>query len=268
MVSLSEVSFSYSNNTPVLHHIDLVVEKGEAVALLGPNGSGKTTLIKLLSGVLHPIEGEISLDGSILNKLKRREVAQQVAVVPQQFNMPFAFTVREMVLLGRTPFLSAFSNEEEGDHGVVQQAIELIGLEELKGRFFNELSGGERQKTILAMALAQEPKLLLLDEPTAHLDINHQVEILDLVKNLNLEQGVTIIGAMHDLNMAALYFDRLILLKEGRIFVDGTPKEVLTRETIKEVFSASVQVMQHPLTRSPHIVTTPNEGIGCSHSDR
>ncbi|MBE0415523.1 MAG: heme ABC transporter ATP-binding protein [Dehalococcoidia bacterium] len=260
-LSLNQVSFSYSDS-PVLHHIDLVVERGEMVAVLGPNGSGKTTLIKLASGVLKPTEGEIHLDGSRLSRLKRREVAQRVAVVPQQFNMPFAFTLREVVLLGRTPFLRAFSDEGKEDHRVVQQAIALIGIEELKERFFNELSGGERQKAILAMALAQEPKLLLLDEPTAHLDINHQGEILDLVKSLNREQGLTVIGAMHDLNLAALYFDRLIFLKEGRIFADGPPAEVLTEETIREVFSASVQVMQHPTTKVPHVVITPKGSSG------
>jgi len=260
-LSLNRVSFSY-NDTPVLHHIDLAVEKGEMVALLGPNGSGKTTLIKLMSGILKPSQGEIRLDGSGLGRMKRREVAQRVAVVPQQFSMPFAFTLREVVLLGRTPFLKPFADGRERDHRVVEQAIALIGVEELKERFFNELSGGERQKAILAMALAQEPKLLLLDEPTAHLDINHQVEILDLVRSLNREQGLTVVGAMHDLNLAALYFDRLILLKQGRIFAEGTPEKVLTEEIIREVFSASVQVTQHPVTKSPHIIITPWRSSG------
>lgn len=260
-IRLNQVSFSYNDN-PVLRHIDLAVEKGEMVALLGPNGSGKTTLIKLVSGVLRPSEGQIHLDGSVLSRLKRREVARRVAVVPQQFNMPFAFSVGELVLLGRTPFHSLFSDEGERDHRVVEQAIECLGIDGLKGRFFNELSGGERQKAILAMALAQEPKLLLLDEPTAHLDINHQVEILDLVKSLNREQGLTIIGAVHDLNLAALYFDRVILLKAGRIFADGTPTEVLTEKAIKDVFSASVLVTKHPLTKAPHILITPKGDTG------
>jgi iron complex transport system ATP-binding protein len=255
-LALNQVSFSY-NASPVLYQIDLAVEKGEMVALMGPNGSGKTTLIKLASGVLRPAEGDIHLDGSSLRELKRRQVAQRVAVVPQQFHMPFAFTLREVVLLGRTPFLKAFSNEGEKDQQAVNRAMELIGIEELGQRFFNELSGGERQKGILAMALAQEPKLLLLDEPTAHLDINHQMEILELVKGLNREQEITVIGAMHDLNLAALYFDRLVLLKEGRIFADGTPSEVLTEENIRELFGAWVQVIQHPLMKTPHIVITP-----------
>jgi len=255
-LSLSHISFSYID-VPVLHDIDLAVGGGEMVALLGPNGSGKTTLIKLASGVLRPKEGEIHLDGSSLRRLKRREIAQKVAVVPQLFHMPFAFTLREVVLLGRTPFLKAFSNEGERDQQVVQSAMEQTGIEELGQRFFNELSGGERQKGILAMALAQEPKLLLMDEPTAHLDINHQMEILELVKGLNREQGITVIGAMHDLNLAALYFDRLVLLKEGRIFADGPPSEVLTEETIREVFSTSVLVTQHPSMKTPYIVITP-----------
>ena len=260
-LSLNRVSFSYSD-APVLHHIDLAIEKGQMVALLGPNGSGKTTLIKLMSGVLKPTRGDINVDGSGLSRMKRREVAQRVAVVPQQFSMPFAFTLREVVLLGRTPFLKAFSDEGKRDQRVVEQAIALIGIEKLQHRYFNELSGGERQKAILAMALAQEPSLLLLDEPTAHLDINHQVEILGLVKGFNREYGITVIAAMHDLNLAALYFDRLILLKEGRIFIDGDPEKVLTEDIIKEVFSASVQVTQHPVTKSPHITITPSGTSG------
>lgn len=255
-LTLDQVSFSYGD-TQVLHHIDLEVKQGEMVALLGPNGSGKTTLIKLASGVLHPQAGEIYLDGSNLRRLKRRQIAQRVAVVPQQFHMPFAFTLREVVLLGRTPFLKAFSDEGARDRQAVDSAMELIGIEKLRGRFFNELSGGERQKAILAMALVQEPRLLLLDEPTAHLDINHQTELLELVKRLNQEQGITVLGAMHDLNLAALYFQRLVLLKEGRIFADGPPNNVLTEETIKEVFSASVQVMKHPSIEAPHVVITP-----------
>lgn len=258
MINLSQVSFSY-NEAPVLHHIDLVVEDGEMVALLGPNGCGKTTFIKLAAGVLRPNNGEIYLNGSRLNSFKRREVAQQVAVVPQQFFIPFAFTLREVVLLGRTPFLKAFSDDRSSDGQVVEYAMDLVGIDNLKERYFNELSGGERQKAVLAMALAQEPKMLLLDEPTAHLDINHQVEIIELVRNLNRVEGLTIIAAMHDLNIAALYFDRLILLKDGCVFADGRPDEVLTEETIEEVFSASVKVTQHPSTHAPHIIVTPKE---------
>jgi iron complex transport system ATP-binding protein len=241
----------------VLQDIDLSIGEGELVGLIGPNGSGKTTLLKLASGVLHPTKGEIRLDGLNLRHLKRKAVAQMVAMVPQQFHMPFAFGVEDVVMLGRTPFLRMLSEGSKEELEIVNQVMEEAGIKPLAQRFFNELSGGERQKVVLAMALAQQPKLLLLDEPTAHLDISHQVEILELAKSLNEEQGITVISAIHDLNLASLYFQRLVLLKEGRIVADGTPTQVLTTESIREVFSALVQVEQHPQANVPHIVILP-----------
>jgi len=260
MVSLQvqQVYFSYLDGL-VLHNINLSVKAGEMVGLLGPNGSGKTTLIKLASGVLKPDQGEIKLGGSSLNQMSRKSIARSIAVVPQQFNIPFAFTTAEVVMLGRTPFLRAFAEESKIDKQLVSSALELVGISELKERRFDELSGGERQNVILAMALAQQPKLLLLDEPTVHLDITHQVEILELVRRLNVERGLTVIAAMHDLNLASLYFDRLVLLKEGRVSADGTPTQVLTEARIREVFSASVKVEPHPVTGAPHIVIMPKE---------
>jgi len=250
------VYFSYLDGL-VLRNISLSIEAGGMVGLLGPNGSGKTTLIKLASGVLKPKQGEIWLGGSGLSRLSRRSIARTIAVVPQQFHIPFAFTATEVAMLGRIPFLKAFAEESTVDRQVVADALELVGITELKERRFNELSGGEQQKVILAMALAQQPRLLLLDEPTVHLDIAHQIEILELVKRLNAEQGLTVIAAMHDLNLASLYFDRLVLLKEGRVSADGTPSQVLTEQTISEAFSASVRVELHPATGVPHIIVMP-----------
>jgi len=262
MVSLQvqQVYFSYLDGL-VLHNINLSIKAGEMVGLLGPNGSGKTTLIKLASGVLKPNQGEIKLDGSSLGRLSRKAIARSVAVVPQQFNIPFAFTTTEVVMLGRTPFFRVFAEESEVDKQFVSNALELVDISELKERRFDELSGGERQKIILAMALAQQPKLLLLDEPTVHLDITHQVEILELVRRLNVERGLTVIAAMHDLNLASLYFNRLILLKEGRVSADGAPAQVLTEDRIREVFSASVRVEPHPVTGVPHIVIMPRGSV-------
>jgi iron complex transport system ATP-binding protein len=257
-LSMRKVSFAYFNGF-ALQAIDLMIAPGEIVGLLGPNGCGKTTLLKLASGVLSPAEGEVLLEEVKLKKLSRRQVAQRIAVVPQSFHLPFAFKVTEVVLLGRTPFVSGFSGETKKDRDVTASALQLVGIDGLGKRHFNDLSGGEQQKVILAMALAQEPEVLLLDEPTAHLDINHQVEILELVKSLNRKQGVTVIAAMHDLNLASLFFDRLILLKEGTIFADGSPREVLTERNIKDVFSASVRVSPHPVTSAPHIVVLPKE---------
>ena len=258
MISLQieQVYFSYLDGL-VLHNIDLSIKAGKMVGLLGPNGSGKTTLLKLASGILKPAQGEIRLNGHSISQLSRKFIARNIAVVPQQFHIPFAFTTGEVVMLGRTPFLRPLVEESETDRRLVNNALELVGIKELAQRRFDELSGGERQKVILAMALAQQPKLLLLDEPTVHLDIAHQMEILELVRSLNMGQGLSIIAAMHDLNLAALYFDRLILLKEGKIWADGTPNQVLTEPIISEVFSASVRVEQHPVTGAPHIVIMP-----------
>jgi iron complex transport system ATP-binding protein len=256
---MEHVSFTYGDRFE-LRHVNLSANEGEMVGLIGPNGSGKSTLLKLISGVLPALEGEIHLDGLDLRHAKRKAVSQRVAVVPQQFHMPFAFRMEEVVMLGRTPFLRGFSDGDMKDHAIVGQAMESVGVRHLEGRFFNELSGGERQKVVLAMALAQQPRLLLLDEPTAHLDINHQVEILQLLKRLNQEHGLTIIAAMHDLNLASLYFQRLIMLKAGRIVADGAPCAVLTSRLIAEVFGAYVQVQSHPMVEVPYIVILPPDG--------
>lgn len=257
-LDIRQVSFSY-NNGLILHNVDLSVRPGEMVGLLGPNGSGKTTLIKLASGILKPGQGEIWLDGSNLGQMKRKVVARSIAVMPQQFHIPFAFKVGEVVMLGRIPFIRTLTGETEADREEVARSLETAGITGLEQRHFDELSGGERQKVILAMVLAQQPRLLLLDEPTVHLDITHQVEILELVRGLNRRQGLTVVAAMHDLNLASLYFDRLVLLKEGRVLADGTPSKVITENTLREVFAASVKVEAHPSTGAPHVVIIPEE---------
>ena len=258
---MRQVSFSYSDGL-VLRDVDLSVGAGEIVGLLGPNGSGKTTLLKLASGILKPGQGDIWLDGSDLHRLSRRSVARRVAVMPQQFHIPFAFTVGEVVTLGRTPFIRALAGETAADKEAVRAALAMVGVADLEERRFDELSGGERQKVVLAMALAQQPRLLLLDEPTVHLDITHQVEILERVRSLNRKQGITVIAAMHDLNLASLYFDRLVLLKEGRVVIDGTPTEVITEDVLREVFAAPVRVERHPATGTPHVVIMPQGSEG------
>ena len=259
-LQVCQVYFSYLNGL-VLHNINLSVEAGEMVGLLGPNGSGKTTLIKLVSGVLKPSQGEVRLDGSSLSRLSRKSIARTIAVVPQQFHIPFAFNTTEVVMLGRIPFLKAFAEESKVDRQFVSSALRLVGISELKERRFDELSGGERQKVILAMALAQQPKLLLLDEPIVHLDIAHQIEILELVRSLNKEQGLTVLHALPDLSPTALYFDRLVLLKKGEVSADGAPNQILTRARIREVFSASVGVEPHPITGVPHIIVLPKGNV-------
>lgn len=251
-LNIRVISFAYFNG-PVLRDISLSVAAGEMVGLLGPNGSGKTTLLKLASGVLKPSSGEIRLGDSNMSSLKRKAVAREVAVVPQQFHIPYAFTTLDVVMLGRFPFMSVLAGESAADKQAAHDAMSLVGLDYLAESRFDELSGGEKQKVVLAMALAQQPKLLLLDEPTLHLDINHQVEILELVRRLNKTQKLTVIAAMHDLNLAALYFDRLVVLKNGGIVAEGTPSQVLTEKAIGDVFGATVKVETEPATGLPHI---------------
>jgi len=257
-LELKNISFSYFNGL-ILQDIDLTIRPGEMVGLLGPNGSGKTTLIKIASGILKPKKGEVRIDGSLLNRMERKAISRRLAVVPQSFTTPFAFTVREVVSLGRIPFLRPLAEENDNDRKIINSVMELVGVTALNERRFDELSGGERQKVVLAMALAQQPQILLLDEPTVHLDIHHQVQILEMVKQLNLSTGLTVLAAMHDLNLSALYFSRLVLLKAGAIQADGTPARVLTRDIVESVFTTPVVVERHPVTGDPQVIITPQK---------
>ncbi len=240
LLNVEGITFGYGRQ-PLLYNVHLQVRAGEMVGLLGPNGSGKTSLLRLISGVLRPRQGKIFLEGRDLQQWGRRGVAQCIAVVPQELHMPFAFTVEHMVGLGRTPFVNFLGSQTRYDQGIVQEAMQAAGIDSLAHRVFNELSGGERQRVIIAMALAQEPQLLLLDEPTSHLDIKYQVETLELVQRLNRERGVTVIAAMHDLNLAARYFPRLLLFQRG-IVADAGPAEVLEPRLLSRVYGVNVQV--------------------------
>ena len=241
VLQMGDVCFGYGSRV-LLYDVTLSIAAGEMVGLLGPNGSGKTTLLRLLSGVLQPQQGHVLLEGRDLQQWGRRGVAQRIAVVPQELHMPYAFTVEDMVGLGRTPFVSSFfGTRGKHDELVVQDAMAAAGITSLAERIFNELSGGERQRVMIAMALAQQPVVLLLDEPTSHLDIKYQVETLELVQKLNRERGVTVVAAMHDLNLAARYFPRLLLFQRG-IVADAGPAEVLEPGLLSRVYGVKVQV--------------------------
>ena len=240
LLDVDGVTFGYERQ-PLFYDVHVQVRKGEMVGLLGPNGSGKTTLLRLVSGVLQPQQGRILLDGRELQDWGRRGVAQRIAVVPQELHVPFAYTVEQLVNLGRTPFVNLLGSNSRQEAIVVQDAMQAAGVTSLANRIFNELSGGERQRVIVAMALAQQPKLLLLDEPTSHLDIKYQIDILELVQRLNRERGVTVIAAMHDLNLAARYFPRLLLFQRG-VVADAGPAEVLEPHLLKRVYGIDVQV--------------------------
>lgn len=258
VVEMHGVTFGYAAQ-PLFYDVHLQVHEGEMVGLLGPNGSGKTTLLRLLSGVLSPQQGKILLEGRDLRQWGRRGAAQRIAVVPQELHMPFAFTVEQMVSLGRTPFVSLLGSQSKHDRMIVEDAMQAANVTPLAERVFNELSGGERQRVLVAMALAQQPRLLLLDEPTSHLDIKYQIDILELISQLNRERGVTIIAAMHDLNLAARYFPRLLLFQRG-IVADASPAEVLEPGLLSRVYGVSVQV--GILRGAEHLsVLPPNSSI-------
>ncbi|HLX59267.1 MAG TPA: ABC transporter ATP-binding protein, partial [Ktedonobacteraceae bacterium] len=240
LLELRGVTFGYDRQ-PLLYDVHFQVRAGEMVGLLGPNGSGKTTLLRLVSGALRPQEGAVVLDGRDARAWGRRELARRVAVVPQEMHVPFAFSVEELVSLGRTPYQHLLGSNTREDQRIVGGALQAADIGGLARRIFNELSGGEQQRVIVAMALAQQPTLLLLDEPTSHLDIKYQIELLELVQQLNRETGVTVIAAMHDLNLAARYFPRLVLFQRG-IVADATPAEVLEPHLLQRVYGVKVQV--------------------------
>jgi iron complex transport system ATP-binding protein len=253
-----DVEFSYSA-APVLRGVSLALDDGGLVALVGPNGSGKTTLLRVLSGLLRPQRGQVLLDGQPLDRLPRREIARRVAVVPQEIAVPYSFSAREIVLLGRTPYIHALAGPVRADHEAVTRALQQTGTLGMAGRAFSQLSGGERQRVVVAMALAQEPSILLLDEPIVHLDLNYQMEVMELVTRLNRAHGLTILATLHDLNLAAQYFQRMILLKDGCVLADGAPTQVITAARIRQAYGAEVSVFPHPANQQPVALIARNK---------
>jgi len=253
MLRIESLTVGYGG-APVLRGLDLTVRPGEFVVVVGPNGSGKSTLVRALTRALSPAAGRILLDGRDLGRMRPREVARQLAVVAQETAVGFEFTVEEIVALGRTPHLRPLRGDTPRDREAVAEAMRQTGTAPLAGRLITALSGGEQQRVMVARALAQEPRLLVLDEPTAHLDIAYQVELLDLVRRLNRTQGLTVLAILHDLNLAALYADRVVMLKEGRCWADGAPAEVLTEANILAVYGSRVRVVRHPVTGAPQVM--------------
>lgn len=258
MLTVENLSSGYGKKT-VLYNINFNIKKGELIGIIGPNGSGKTTLLKSISRVLKLQKGRVLLMGKEISKIEFRELAKTVAVVSQQSDAAW-MTVEEYVLLGRMPYFTGFQFfETEHDREISAKYIGLTGIHSLKDKPMAELSGGERQLAFIARALAQEPALLLLDEPTAYLDITHQIGILDLIRRLNTDLGITVVMILHDLNLASEYCSRLILLNNGSIFSDGTPHEVLTYKAIEEVYKTIVVVEKNPLSHKPFVLLVSEE---------
>jgi iron complex transport system ATP-binding protein len=247
LAALHGVRFAYprpgGEPQEVLRGIDLEIAAGERVALLGPNGSGKTTLLRLLSGALHPGAGDASFAGRPVREWSRMAIARQVAVLPQQLDLPEGFRVAELVAMGRAPHARSLFGSTAGDETAVARALDDADALDLADRLPHELSGGERQRVLVAMALAQEPQLLLLDEPTLHLDLAHQVGLLRRLRMLHARRELTIVAVLHDLNLAAAFAPRVTVLGDGLVAADGSPTEVLTPSLISRVFGVRVEAV-------------------------
>jgi len=252
MIEVDSVFFRYHQDW-VLQDVSFQVRKGEFIGVIGPNGSGKTTLLKILYRLLSPQQGEVLFDHLSLKKMSRREIAKKIAVVAQETYPAFPFRAIEMVLMGRSPYLGHLMFESPKDLEIAKKAMEWTEILPISQRSIDELSGGERKRVFIARALAQEPEMILLDEPTSNLDIHHQVEFLDLVLSLNREKGLTILMASHDLNLASEYCDRLIFLQNGKIYKMGSPEEVMTRENIEKVYGCEVWVDRNPVSGMPRV---------------
>lgn len=245
IVRLTEVTVTYRGRD-VLHRVDLAIEPGERVALIGPNGAGKSTLLRVASGLLRPAGGYAELAGLPVAMLERLEVARRLAVVPQQATLPFATRVEEVVGLGRLPHEHPVRGARPADRAAIAAAVDRVGVGHLLGRDVRELSLGERQLVLIALAVAQAAPLLVLDEPTVHLDLRHQVSAMDLLVDLNERDGTTILAVLHDLGLAAHFFPRLVLLDGGRVVADGPPGEVLAPERIRDVFGVDPALVRLP----------------------
>jgi iron complex transport system ATP-binding protein len=235
ILELRDVSGGYGRGE-VVRSIDLVVEAGERLAIVGPNGAGKSTLLRLMTGLLAPSSGAVLIGGRPLRHLGRDEIARRIAVVPQVAVLPFSARVEEIVAIGRLPYEDAIRGPRPADRAAVAAAIERVGLGRLVGRDARELSLGERQLVLLAVAVAQASPIIVLDEPTVHLDIRHQIDVMELLTDLNLRDGRTIVTVLHDLNLAARSIPRIAVLADGRLVADGPPADALDGERIREVF--------------------------------
>lgn len=252
LLQVKNLLFKYGTD-PVIKGMNLTIDSPQLIGIIGANGCGKTTLLKNISGYLKPTQGCVTIAQKEVQKMSIRERAQNIGFVPQQPPSDFAFTCYDLIMMGRTPHLKRLQKEGAVDHAIVQEAMALTYTSHLQDRLATELSGGERQRIYIARALAQKPRILLLDEPIAHLDIKYQVEILTLLKNLS-QKGILILTVLHDINLAAQFCEEIIMMKEGTIISRGKPRDILSPKNISTVFSLDVEIIPHPLTNTPYII--------------
>lgn len=240
--------------TAIVREVDLCIPEGQVSVIIGGNGCGKSTLLKTMARLLRPMGGAVLLDGRAVHDMPTKELAQKLALLPQSPLVPDGICVADLVARGRYPHRSPMQGLQPADYEAVAEALELMGISELAGREVAALSGGQRQRVWIAMALAQQTDILLLDEPTTYLDIAYQVEILDTLRELNSARGITIVMVLHDINLSARYADHLFAMGEGRLVREGAPADVITQETMREIFGISCQVLNDPVSGTPFVI--------------
>lgn len=252
-LEVENLKFGYGKNL-VLDEISFKVRKGEFISIIGPNGSGKSTLLKILNHIYIPWEGKVSMEGNNINHLNKKKLAKKIALVAQDTRIDYEFTVEDIVLMGRHPHKKRFQKDNIRDYDIVRESLEMTNTVDLKNRIVTEISGGEMQRVMIARALAQRPSIILLDEPTSHLDINHQMEILKLLKEMNRKNGTTIILVIHDINLGIRYSDQIIMLNKGKLIGMGNSQKIITRNNIKSVYDINTVIENNQHTNSLHII--------------
>ncbi len=259
-LEVKNLKYAY-NETPILKDASFSISQGEFFVIIGPNGSGKTTLMKVLSGIERFQHGRLNILKRPFQTYSRKALARKMAFVPQTIPVDFPFTVMELVLMGRSPHLGVLGVEQREDIVIADQAMSFTGVKHLARRKIEQLSGGERQRVFIARAIAQEPEIILLDEPTAALDIAHQISIMDLMEKLKKEKGLTVVMVSHDINLAAMYGDRLLILKDGNVVGMGSPESILTYDTLEKAYGCRLLVDESPLGAYPRITPVPGRYI-------
>lgn len=260
LLQLQNIKFSYGSNHSDQFTLDIdswEIDKGDFVSLIGPNGCGKSTLLKLIARLINPVHGRVKFSGIDISEIPISEYAKLVSYVSQSNYSIFPFSVYEIVMMGRTPYLGTLGFETNEDKKIVMEALELMGIADLKSKSINEISGGEAQRAFIARAIAQKPKLILLDEPNAHLDIEHQIEIFDLLNNLRLNQDLSIISVSHDLNLVGLYSNEVSFMMGGKISIKGNKKDVLTKGNIKQIMNVDSMILSSNTNDSINILIKP-----------
>ncbi|KQC07850.1 MAG: hypothetical protein APR54_05485 [Candidatus Cloacimonas sp. SDB] len=253
MINLEKVSAGYLHQE-VIHAVDLKFEAGEFCAILGPNGAGKSTLLKAIPGYLSRSAGEISIMHKTLEQWKRKELAKKISLIPQDFQLQFDFTVTDLVLMGRFPYTNSLQNYSHKDKSKVNEVLKLLDLYKYKNKMFSQLSGGEKQRVSIARALVQETDVILMDESFSHLDINHQIEIMNIITGINRQLGKLIILVSHNINLAAEYCDRIIFIKDGRISKDGKPLEIINKANLQEIYGMELEIAKNPVSQKPYLL--------------